>query len=101
MEEILPNGRYGCQEGIYGLCRCYTISSPLTFKRKCHHEGDGDIEQEGTEEVVGVQSGGDGEDEGVGSSFPIKLRPHKIIIALTPHFSVVEWNCEQDNRGEI
>jgi len=40
----------------------------VTVKRKCHHEGDGDIEQERTEEVGDVESGGDGENEGVGSS---------------------------------
>ena len=40
----------------------------LIVKRKCHHEGDGDIEQERTEEVGDVESGGDGENEGVGSS---------------------------------
>ena len=27
---------------------------------KCHHEGGGDLEQEGTEKIYGVKSGGDG-----------------------------------------
>ena len=29
----------------------------LTVKGKCHHEGEGDIEQEGAEEVSGIESG--------------------------------------------
>jgi transposase len=29
---------------------------PLTIQRKCHHEGDGDIEQEGTNKVDGIKS---------------------------------------------
>ena len=40
----------------------------LIVKGKCHHEGDGDIEQEGTEEVDGIESTGDGQDDREGGS---------------------------------
>ena len=35
----------------------------LIVQGKCHHEGDGDIEQEGTDEVDSVESSGDGQYE--------------------------------------
>ena len=44
-----------CQEGELTGCGCYTILSPLTVKRKCHHEGNGGIEQEGAKEINGVK----------------------------------------------
>jgi len=40
---------------FFKLCRCYRILSSLIVKGKCPHEGDGDIEQERTEEVNGVK----------------------------------------------
>ena len=35
----------------------------LTVLGKCHHEGDGGIEQERAEEVGGIKSGGSGQDD--------------------------------------
>ena len=35
----------------------------LIVQGKCHHEGDGDIEQERTEEVSGVKSDRGGQDD--------------------------------------
>ena len=35
----------------------------LIVKGKCHHEGDGDIEQGRAEEIDGVKSGGGREDD--------------------------------------
>ena len=35
----------------------------LSVERKCHHERDGDIEPERTEEIDGIESGGDGQDD--------------------------------------
>jgi len=40
----------------------------LTVLGKCHHEGDGDIEQERAEEVGGVKPGGEGQDDWQGGS---------------------------------
>ena len=45
------------------------ILSPFNCSVKMSpYEGDGDIEQEGAEEVNGVEPGGGGVDEGKGSS---------------------------------
>lgn len=40
----------------------------LIVQGKCHHEGDGDIEQEGTEKVGSVKSGRGGQNGWQGSS---------------------------------
>jgi len=45
---------------ILSPCKCSVNMSP--------YEGDGDIEQERTEEVDGIKSGGDGEDDREGGS---------------------------------
>jgi len=45
--------RIGCA-GCVGVIR---FCHHLTVKGKCHHEGEGDIEQEGAEEVNGNESG--------------------------------------------
>lgn len=42
--------------------------------RTSRYERDGDIEQEGTEEVDGIESGGDGQDEGQGRAAELPNR---------------------------
>ena len=45
-------------------CRCSMILSPSKCSEKMSpYEGDGDIEQERTDEVGGVKSSGDGQDD--------------------------------------
>jgi len=45
---------------ILSPCKCSMKMSP--------HEGDGDIEQERAEEIDGIESSGDGQDDGEGGS---------------------------------
>ena len=43
----------------------------LTVEGKCHHERDGGIEPERTEEVDGAKSGGDGQDDWWGGKWGV------------------------------
>ena len=49
---IFVNSKLGSPVDVLRFCHHVTVLG------KCHHEGDGDIEQERAEEVSGIKPGG-------------------------------------------